>query len=41
MVKNAVASTTFKPVEYFTDRGKGCVGLTAEIFALFEYGESE
>jgi hypothetical protein len=41
MVKNTVASATIKPVEYFIDRGKECVGLAAEIFALFEYGESK
>ena len=29
-----------EPIPYLTDRGKECVGLAAEIFALFEYGES-
>lgn len=28
-------------VQYFIDRGKECVGLAGEIFALFEYHESE
>ena len=28
------------PLSYFTDRGKTCVGLAAEILALFEYGNS-
>ncbi len=28
-------------VLYFIDRGKECVGLASEIFALFEYGELE
>jgi hypothetical protein len=27
-------------VIYFIDRGKTCVGLGAEILALFEYGQS-
>ena len=27
------------PLCYFVDRGKECVGLAAEIIALFEYGE--
>jgi hypothetical protein len=36
----AVAAETARPVRYFVDRGKVCVGLAAELFALFEYGES-
>ena len=33
-------STTTNPLCYSIDRGKECVGLVAEILALFEYGES-
>lgn len=39
--KNATASASPKPVRYFIDRGKECVGLAAEILALFESSESE
>ena len=28
-------------IDYFIDRGKECVGLAGEIFALFEYGRIE
>lgn len=34
------ALTLLSPLSYFIDRGKECVGLAAEIIALFEYGES-
>jgi hypothetical protein len=33
-------STATSPLCYYIDRGKECVGLAAEIVALFEYGES-
>lgn len=33
-------STVTDPLCYYIDRGKECVGLAAEILALFEYGES-
>lgn len=33
-------STATDPLCYCIDRGKECVGLAAEILALFEYGES-
>jgi hypothetical protein len=33
-------STVIDPLCYYIDRGKECVGLAAEILALFEYGES-
>ena len=29
-----------KPIDYFIDRGKECIGAVAEIFAFFEYGGS-
>jgi hypothetical protein len=32
------AASAASPVHYLIDRGKTCVGLAAEIFALFEYG---
>ena len=38
--KNASAPVPER-VRYFIDRGKECVGLAAEIFALFEYGARE
>jgi hypothetical protein len=28
-------------IRYFIDRGKACVGLVSEIYALFEYGDLE
>jgi hypothetical protein len=34
--KNASAPVPDR-LQYFIDRGKGCVGLASEIFALFEY----
>ena len=36
--KNAIAPVPDR-IRYFIDRGKQCVGLAGEIFALFEYGE--
>jgi len=39
--KNAAPATSSKPVWYWIDRGKVCVGLAAEIVALFEYREAE
>jgi hypothetical protein len=39
--KSAILSTSIKPVYYSIDRGKECVGLAAEILALFEHGKSE
>ncbi len=41
LAKSAIASATTKPISYFIDRGKECVGLAAEIFAAFEYDESD
>jgi hypothetical protein len=38
--KSAVVPAACDPTCYFIDRGKECVGLAAEILALFEYGES-
>ncbi len=35
-----VVSPVPSRVIYFIDRGKECVGLASEIFALFEYGDS-
>lgn len=39
LAKSAAALRSPKPICYFIDRGKECVGLAAEIFALFEYNE--
>jgi len=39
--KSAILSTSIKPLHYSIDRGKECVGLAAEILALFENGKSE
>ena len=39
--KQAAASTAPQPAGYLIDQGKQCVGLAAEIFALFEYAESD
>jgi hypothetical protein len=36
--KNAIAPVPSR-MQYFIDRGKECVGLASEIFALFEYGD--
>ena len=36
--KNVSASVPDR-LQYFIDRGKGCVGLASELFALFEYGD--
>lgn len=41
LAQNAIASATTKPISYFIDRGKECVGLAAEIFATFEYNDPE
>lgn len=38
--KSMITPAASDPMRHFTDRGKECVGLAAEIFALFEYGES-
>lgn len=39
-VKKAIAPVSNR-VLYFIDCGKECVGLASEIFALFEYGDSD
>jgi len=39
--QGALASISTRPIRYYIDRGKECVGLAAEILALFENGESE
>lgn len=39
--KDATTSASPRPVRYFIDRGKECVGLAAEICALLESAESE
>ena len=39
-VKTAIAPVSNR-VLYFIDCGKECVGLASEIFALFEYGDSD
>ena len=39
--KEAIASVLAKPIRYYIDRGKECVGLAAEILALFENGKSK
>ena len=36
-VQRAEAPEGYNPVHFFIDRGKTCVGLAAEIVALFEY----
>jgi hypothetical protein len=36
--KNGIAPVPNR-IRYFIDRGKQCVGLAGEIFALFEYGD--
>jgi hypothetical protein len=36
--KNGIAPVPNR-IRYFIDRGKLCVGLAGEIFALFEYGD--
>ena len=38
--KNAVAPVQ-DCIHYFIDRGKECVGLASEIFALLEYGDPD
>jgi hypothetical protein len=39
--QGGIASIPVKPIRYYIDRGKECVGLAAEILALFENGKSE
>jgi hypothetical protein len=43
LTKQARKATAPVPnrVLYFIDRGKACIGLASEIFALFEYSDSE
>ena len=43
LTKQARKATAPVPnrVLYFIDRGKACIGLASEIFALFEYGDSD
>ena len=41
LAQSAVASASPRPMNYYTDRGKECVGLAAEMFALFEYNEPD
>ena len=38
---NNAAVSVPNRIHYFIDRGKECVGLASEIFALFEYGETD
>ncbi len=38
--RDAIESAQSPSIRYLIDRGKACVGLAAEILALFEYGES-
>ena len=40
-VKSAAMSGGTRPICYYIDRGKECVGLAAEIFALFEYDDPD
>jgi hypothetical protein len=41
LAQNAAASASPRPMGYWIDRGKECVGSAAEIFALFEYNEPD
>jgi hypothetical protein len=43
LTKQARKATAPVPnrVLYFIDRGKACIGLASEIFAMFEYSDSE
>jgi hypothetical protein len=43
LTKQAKAAIAPAPncIHYFIDRGKECVGLAGEIFALFEYSDPE
>jgi hypothetical protein len=41
LAQNAAASASPRPMDYWIDRGKECVGLAAEILALFEYNEPD
>jgi hypothetical protein len=41
LAQNAAASASPRPMDYWIDCGKVCVGLAAEILALFEYNEPD